>query len=246
MSASVGRLVVTEVSRVRYRFLTGVVGVSVAGVVIVAVSTFAYHTSHSFGPDDLRQAVAFFVAPLTVAALVIGASALGTDLSTRALTTLLLYEPRRRRVLAARAGVCAAAMAVLTTIVLAVLTLALVQSISTHRGEADASWWVAMATLVGRASVLTAAAAVVGVGLAVLTRGTLGAIAVSAGYAFLVEQPVAAFWPALSHWLPIGDAASWVTADGPHSALASGAVLAAFVLAIAAIADTAFRRQDIA
>jgi hypothetical protein len=248
MSVTVGRLVATEARRVRYRFLTGVVGFSVAGVVVIAVGTFWYHTSHSFAPDDLRQSVAFFVAPLVVASLVIGASALGTDLSTRALTTLLLYEPRRRRVLGARAAACAAAMAALTMVVLTGLTLTLVPSLTTHAGDAsaDAGWWASMVALAGRASLLAAAAAVTGVALAALTRGTIGAIAVSAGYAFLVEQPIAAFWPAASHWLPITDAASWVTADGTHSTLASGAALAGIVLALAAAADLTFRRQDIA
>jgi len=249
MSTRAGRLVATEARRVRYRFLNGVVGLSVAGVVITAVSTFVYHTNHTFELDDLRQTVAIFVAPLVVAALVLGASTLGADLSTRALTTLLLYEPRRRRVLAARAGVCASAMAALTITVLTGLTLTLVPSVATGSQTptlADASWWASMAALAARASLLAAAAAVIGVALAALTRGTLGAIAVSAGYAFLVEQPAAALWPPLSHWLPITDAISWVTGDGPHSTLASGAVLAGLVLALATAADIAFRRQEIA
>jgi hypothetical protein len=49
----------------------------------------------------------------------------------------------------------------------------------------------------------------------------------------------------LSHWLPITDAVSWVTGDGIHSTLASGAVLAGLVLALVTAADIAFRRQDI-
>jgi hypothetical protein len=250
MSTSAGRLVATEARRIRYRFLTGVAGVSAAGVVIVAVGTFVHHTSHAFGPGDLRRTVAFSVAPLAVAALVIGASTVGTDLSSRAFTTLLLYEPRRRRVLGARAGVCAAAMAALTTVVLAALTLTLVPSLTTHggpgSGEVDIRWWASLVGLAGRASLLVAAAAVAGVALAALARGTLGAIAVTAGYAFLDEQPVAGFWPPLSQWLPIADAVSWVTGDGAHSTLASGAVLAGVVLALGTAADVAFRRQDIA
>jgi hypothetical protein len=141
-------------------------------------------------------------------------------------------------------------MAALTMIVLTALTVTLLPSVATHGGpastHADAGWWASMATLAGRASLLAAAAAVAGVALAALTRGTLGAIAVSAGYAFLVEQPVAAFWPPLSHWLPITDAVFWVTGDGTHSTLASGAVLAVVVLALVTAADIALRRQEIA
>lgn len=248
MSVSAGRLVATEARRVRYRFLNPVVGISVAGVVIVAVSTFVYHTNNPFGPDDLRQMVAFSAAPLAVAALVLGASTLGTDLSTRALTTLLLYEPRRRRVLAARAGACGVATAALTMIVLTALTLSLLPSVTAHSGRAstDADWWVSMAALVGRASLLAGFAAVVGVALAALTRGTVGAVAVSGGYAFLVEQTATAFWPSLSQWLPITEAVSWVDGHGPHSTLVSGAVLAGMVLALATAADIAFRRHDLA
>jgi hypothetical protein len=138
-------------------------------------------------------------------------------------------------------------MAALTTIVLTALTLTLLPSLADSATDAgaDAGWWASMAALVGRASLLAAGAAVTGVALAALTRGTLGALAVSAGYAFLVEQPAAAFWPSLSHWLPITDAVSWITAAGPHSTLASGAALAALILTLATAADLIFRRQDI-
>jgi hypothetical protein len=134
-------------------------------------------------------------------------------------------------------------MAALTTIALTALTLTLLPSLA--HGPSDAGWWASMAALVGRASLLAAGVAVTGVALAALTRGTLGALAVSAGYAFLVEQPAAAFWPSLSHWLPITDAVSWITAAGPHSTLASGAALAALILTLATAADLIFRRQDI-
>jgi hypothetical protein len=133
-------------------------------------------------------------------------------------------------------------MAVLTVVVLLVLTLTLMPAHTAHHGNADPG---SMAALAGRAGLFVAAAAVVGVALATIARGTLGALAVAAGYAFLVEQPVAPFWPGLSHWLPIAVAATWVSADGSHSPLAAGAVLIALALALLATADTLFHRQDI-
>ena len=137
-------------------------------------------------PDATRGvAVAFFVLAFAVAASFVGA-----DWGSGTITTLLTWEPRRGRVLAAKTiaaiGLLAAAMA-LALAFLAVVFLPVGALRGTLDGVDRSMWW----TLAGiwlRGAGLAVFAAAVGSGLATITRNTAGAIGIAFGYALVLDN----------------------------------------------------------
>jgi len=201
-------------------------------------------------PAGLGDAAAL----LTLAGFVLGATSLGADYASRALTTLLTWEPRRARVLAARAAACATVAACGSLAALALLCVALVPAAIAHGSGAvpTGTWYLSMAALALRCALLAAAVSAIGVACAALGRGTGAALAIAALYLIAVERTASAVGLWLSRWLFVALAQSWVATDpsstvpGGHAIVTSGLLLLLAVLALLALASWALSRRDIA
>jgi ABC-2 type transport system permease protein len=128
-------------------------------------------------------------------ALVIAASFVGAEWGSGTMATLLTWEPRRGRVLAAKTISIAALLAVAVFVILAFIDVVYF-GIAALRGVTDgtdgSTWW----TLAGiwlRGSAIAAFAAMLGAGLATYTRNTAGAIGIGMGYTLIVD-PLLGVW----------------------------------------------------
>jgi hypothetical protein len=150
---------------------------------------------------DLPNIVGLMIGFLSI---VLGASAFGADTGCGALATQLTWEPRRARVLGARAtsvALAAAALSAVTTVAaLAAATIA--TSIGPHAYSAgvDSAWWSDRVAEAGVATGAAACCAVAGMALAVLMWNSTGPI-VLVGAMSIVGEPLLANWNALPQWL---------------------------------------------
>ncbi|MPV50194.1 hypothetical protein GCG21_09295 [Pseudactinotalea sp. HY160] len=160
--------------------------------------------------DYLASAIRPFTILLTLlVGLLIGATAIAAEFGAGSMSTLLTFEPRRRRVYLAKTGA-----AVLGTIPLGLVMVALtfggVCAVFALRGlEADVPssviWsWVRLV------AVLPAAAAV-GAVVGFLLRSTAAVLGTAVGYVIAVEAIVRFNVPALAPWIPGVNLAGWVS-----------------------------------
>ena len=211
-------LLAADVQRLRWRALTS--GLCVAALVFVlaaGVIEFVHTTKHPFDPiTGFRGAFIIAATPLALAGSCLGASLLGADYTSRALTTLLTWEPRRSRVLGVRAIACRAGRR----------RIVARHTPRPHPGPPPDGAGprhrrqphhlrvrVSRATAL-RCALLAAAASVAGVSLAALGRSTAAAIAGLLVY-LVIEQAANGIAPSVWRWLIIADSLSWMTA-GPH------------------------------
>jgi len=256
-------LFAADLHRILWRPFTRALGVVVViAVAITGVTVFAKTGGRH--PFDARTGLpaGFGSAAvlLALAGFVLGATLLGADYSSRALTTLLTWEPRRPRVLAARAAACASVAACASLAALALLCVALLPSVLVHgSGSAPTGgWYLSMVGLALRCALLAAAAAAIGVSCAAIGRSTAAALAMIALYWVAVERTALGIGQWLSRWLLVALARSWVAADvssgagstggqaSDHGIVTSGLLLLAAVLALFALATWVLGRRDIA
>jgi hypothetical protein len=254
----VNDLLAADLQRILWRPMTRAIGVF--GVVVAAavgVIVFVHTARHpSFATrTELRAAVAAAVVPLAFACYTLGASALGADYTSRAPTTLLTWEPRRRLVLAARAGASALVTAGLSLFLLLALVLALLPSAIAHGtgGAPDGAWYLSMAAMTLRCIVFTAAMSVVGVAAAAIGRSTTAAVIGIIGYLLLFEYTTVQAAPSIARWLLFTDAISWIgqnshtTVGAPagHTVVIGGLLVAAGTAVLCVLAARVFERRDV-
>ena len=254
-------LLAADVHRVLWRPLAHALAfISIIIIGFVGVVVFVHSGKHPFNPlTGFRNAVVSATTPLALGGFILGASLIGADYASRALTTLLTWEPRRARVLASRAVASAAVTAGASLVVLALLLLALLPA-ALARGTGPTptvTWYVSIVGLAVRCSLLASAASVVGMSFATIGRSTAAALGIAGIYLFVVEQAATSAAPSLGRWLVVVDAVSWIpiTAhpriDGPggptngHTVVTAGLLLLAVVVALHALATTVLKHHDI-
>jgi hypothetical protein len=248
-------LFAADLQRILWRPMTRAIGgLGIVVAVALGVIMFLYTAHHPFATrKDLGGAMTNAMLPLAFACYTLGASTLGADYTSRALTTLLTWEPRRRLVLASRACACALITAGLTVIVLLTLVLALLPSAVVHgvgnvRGGA---WYLSIAALTLRCALLTATMSIIGVAAAAIGRSTAAAVIGIVGYLVLIEYTAVQAAPSFARWLLFTDASSWVgyhtTVGAPagHTVVTGGLLLASGTAALCALATRTFERRDV-
>ncbi len=252
-------LFAADVQRLLWRQMTWMIGgVGVLVVAAVGVILFVHTASHqqTFATrTDLRAAVAAAVPPLAFAGYILGASALGADYTSRALTTLLSWEPRRRRVLASRSCASALVTAGLTVVILLALIIALLPAAILHGagGAPNGAWYLSMAAMTLRCVLFTAAMSIVGVSAAAIGRSTTAAVIGIVLYMVLIEETTFQAAPSLARWLLVTDAISWIgqnshtTAGAPagHTVITGGLLLAGGIAALWALATRTLEHRDV-
>jgi hypothetical protein len=250
-------LFAADLRRIRWRLMTRVLAV-VAVVVIAAVGVidFQHTAKHPFDVrTGLPNAFATFTGPLVLAAFIFGASLLGADYTSRSLTTLLTWEPRRARLLFSRAAICAAVTFCASMAAMALLVLALLPAAFAH-GTGHGTPYASVAALATRSALLAAAAGTIGVSCAAIGRSTTAALIGALVYLVVIERAVVGVAPDVGRWLLLNDSLSWVAAsanasNGPggvgpgHTIATAGLLLLVGVVGIHALATLVLRRRDI-
>lgn len=248
-------LFAADLRRILWRPMTRAIGlVAVIFIVAVGIVVFVHTGKHPLDPrTGLPNALATATTPLVLTGFIFGASLLGADYTSRSLTTLLTWEPRRARVLISRTATSAAVTVCAALAVLALLVLAILPAALAH-GTGDGAAYVSMAALATRSALLAAAACVIGVSCAAIGRSTPAALIGAAVYLGVIENTVIDSAPDVGRWLLINDSLSWVAAgpiasDGPggpgHTVATAGLLLLVGVLAVHALATLILGRRDI-
>jgi ABC-2 type transport system permease protein len=136
-------------------------------------------------PDASRGvAVALFVL-----CVVLAASFVGAEWGSGSMTTLLTWEPRRGRVLAAKVIAAVALLALASALLLALLAVVFL-SVGSLRGTLDgltrSVWWT-MAGIWLRGAGLAAFGAAIACGIATISRNTAGTIGVAFAYGVILD-----------------------------------------------------------
>ncbi len=147
-----------------------------------------------------------------VFAIVIGALGMTQELRHQTLTSMLLAEPRRNRVMVAKMGAygLVGAFYGLVGIVFGYLLALALLPLKTHADlPTTAMWQIAGGAILG-----CALFAVLGVAVGTLVRNQIGAILGILVWVLLIEQLVVVFLPKVGKWLPGGALGGVLQATG--------------------------------
>lgn len=188
---------------------------------------------------------------LIILALAAGASFAGADWHHRVITTTLTWEPRRTRVLVAKAlavaGVTFAAVVVLELFLVAALTPAAVWR-GTTAGVSTA-WMGDLFGSILRGSATAGMVAAIGCAVAMVGRATAAALGLLFAYTAVVENAIRSGIPGWQRWLVGDNAGAFVTWGGPEfvrSGLTAGLLLLAYTAFAVLVAARVFARRDVA
>lgn len=265
-----GRLVAVEVRRLLSRRLVRVTALlAIAGIVIGGVVTLVRSHPHAAvgfaGPAGSSGSVVdpgFQLAhltdvfkgtevPLALVSWLLAASFVGAEWHAGTIGTLLTWEPRRLRVLAAKAVAAIAFAFVATVAFQVVLGLALIPAgIRGTTAGIDGVWFRTTAGVVLRGAVLSSDFAAVGFSIAFVARHTAAALGVGFAYLLILEQFLAALRPGWRSWMLLPNAVVFV--DGHQhlevanrSVLGAGLLLIAYALGTLAVSGALFQRRDV-
>jgi ABC-type transport system involved in multi-copper enzyme maturation permease subunit len=255
-------LVTTELRRaLARRAVRLLIAIALIAIVLTAVLVYVHATDPPTGfrlvqtwdgSDD-----SFLLTPallLIIGGLIGGATVTGAEWRAGTVLGLLTWEPRRHRVLAARAIAVAALAAAVSFVLLVLFVLALLPGAS--RGSTvgvDGPWLAALVRAMLRISAVTAASALVGACIASIGRNTAAALGAAFAYMVVIENVIRGVRPGWARWGLIETIGSAVLghpleATGQHmnSALTGALVLALYVAIVLAIAFADFVRRDVA
>jgi hypothetical protein len=227
--------------------LTGlaVLATLVAGVIVLLTQEYELRSL----PEILMGTSLVLVS----AGWVLGASSIGADWHTGHITTILTWEPRRARVLAAKVAACLAAVFALSVGLQALLgaVLAVDAAAQGSTAGADGVWLAETAGVVFRVSLLSAIFAGFGFGLASVGRNTAAALGAGFGYLVIVENIVRGLRPQWTPWLLTDNAGMLILAspgDFPmlgRSTVGAGLYLGFLAAVLLGVAAAFFRARDV-
>jgi ABC-type transport system involved in multi-copper enzyme maturation permease subunit len=244
-------LISSEFRRFRSRrFVKVLVALEVLAILVAGVIVFLTQEFELASLPDV-----FMGSSLVLLSIgwMLGASAIGAEWHTGHLTTILTWEPRRGRVVVAKAAAALVTIFVLSMAIQAALGIVLAVD-AASRGStvgANAAWLAASAGVAFRVSLLSAIFAALGFGLASVGRNTAVALGVGFGYLVVVENLVRGLRPQWTPWLLTDNAAMFVIGsrvDFPalgRSTVEAGLYLGLLGAAVLLAAAGLFRLRDV-
>lgn len=150
-------------------------------------------------------------------AFLIGATYVGAEWSSRSMVALLLWEPRRLRVMGVKLAVLVSAVTAIAVVAQAVWwgTARLMAAGLGRTGELPDGFYGDLLAQQGRSVLLVVVTGLLGFGLANLIRSTGAALGVGFVYFAIVENAVRAVRPAWQEWL-LADNAIALLSNGGH------------------------------
>ena len=193
-------------------------------------------------PDVLRSYAVLFA----MLSWLVGASFIGADWHHRGFTTLLTWEPRRGRVLAAKIAVAAIGSG-LMVLFLSFFLSAVLYPAASFKGSVAGIDWRQQLDVALMVSALGAGAGALGASLAFISRNTSAALGAGFIYLAVLEGLIRGFKPAWTDWLLGDNTAQVVTGEVNlgHSVSASALLLTAYVAALVVVAWLFFRRREV-
>lgn len=268
MRTSLVRLTLLEMRRalhrrlVRWMILLAVSLSALAGVIAYLTSrdqaALAAETTHPAlmaswwmkGQDSFLLTAALF---LVVGAAICAASVAGAEWKAGTITTLLTWEPSRRRLHAARTA-SAAILAFGIGFALQIVFLAsAVPAVALNgtTGGTSSGWWAGLLFAMLRVALITSLVAVLAVSIATIGRNTSAALVAMAAWALVVERVVAGLRPQLARFM-IGENVATVipwsqmtSVDFERPPVVALAALVAYLIAVVAVATVSFTRRDV-
>lgn len=183
----------------------------------------------------------------------LGASAIGAEWHCGHVTTILTWEPRRGRVIAAKVLASLASVFVVSFVVQVLLGAALTIDAagSGSTAGADVSWLAESGAVAFRVALLSAIFAGFGFALAAAGRNTAVALGVGFGYLVVVENLVRGLRPEWTPWLLTDNAGMFIVGspvDFPllgRTTAEAGLYLASLALLLLVGAAGLFRVRDV-
>lgn len=271
------RITLAEFKRLMARRMTLVFPAALAVLMLggIVIAYFVIENDEDNTPDFVTEIAGGVEAPnilgivaalLPIMAFVIGASYFGADAKSGMIEQILTWEPRRLRLLAARAISSLIGVGVIGA-TLAMYFVALLFGLAATTGTTDGTsgeLWANIAFGVLRTGLAVGLFAIFGLGITMLINNSVGSIVGFIIYWFILENfIIAIFLPRVSVYLPItnagafgsGNDVEYITGnafsqDGPdlavsHGYLLAGAVLAAWVVLGLVLGAVAFTQRDI-
>lgn len=239
-------------SRRLFRVLSLLVlaGLSLAGV-LTFINSSAEAEASSFLYTDVEWVLMSMGVPMIMLAWLLGASFMGAEWNNRTLTSILTWEPRRLRVVAAKTGALAI-VAFLWLFVFQAYLAAILYPTAHLRGDTsgvDAAFWIDLAGDGARVGIAGVLAALMGLALATAGRNTAAALGVGFVHIALVEGLLRAFKPQWSDWLIGQNLGLFLIGQADfdpvgHSQFAAGLLLVAYTLTLLTGAAAVFRRRE--
>jgi hypothetical protein len=183
-----------------------------------------------------------------------GATVAGAEWRSGTITTALTWEPRRLRLHGARLSSGAILAFVISFGLQVVFLVSFVPAVIVNgtTDGVDGSFWLDLAVVMARTSMITAAAAVLAMSLATAARNTAFAVIAMFAWIVVAEGIIRALKPSLSGWLwgeTVTTVVSWSrldTVEVARSPLLAATTLAAYLVVIVGGAAISFQRRDIA
>jgi len=232
------------------RLVVLLTGLSLLGI---AVTGLIVSTAHEFALEGLPEVLMGTSVILISIGWVLGASAIGADWHTGHMTTILTWEPRRGRVMAAKTLASLLSVFALTFVLQALLgaALSVAAEVRGSTAGADAAWLAETAGVGFRVSLLSAVFAGFGFALASIGRNSAVALGVGFGYLVIVENLVRGLRPRWMPWLLTENSALFIIdlpGDFPllgRTTVEAGVYLCAVTAGLLLAATAVFRVRDV-
>jgi len=205
---------------------------------------------------------------MTVALLfggIVGASFLGAEYRYGTIEQVLLWEPRRHRLMIAKYLVAFIGSALITMFAIACFAAALWPA-AVWRGTTagvDGRFWLDLLSVIGRTGIVAGLFGVIAATVALVTKHTTAAILGMLGYNIAAQIVILAWLQRFLRWDPLQNAAAFITEGdasklvkqhggggweeaASHGYLSAGALVALYAVAFAAVGFVVFRRRDVA
>ncbi|MEU2348086.1 hypothetical protein [Modestobacter sp. NPDC049651] len=234
-----------------------------------SVADFLHPEPFSLAELGTGGAIAVAVACSALAFLV-GATFVGAEWSSRSMVSLLFWEPRRGRVLGAKALVVGGASLVLGVVgqVAWLVASQLLQAVAGDDQPLPDGFWGELSGVAGRGVLLTALVGLLGFGLTNLVRNTGAALGVAFVYLVIAENAARGLLPRVQPWLvtenvaallqpggmsivldwdmpPGANPATWQPEEHLITNLHAGLLLTAVTAVIAGVGIWLFHRRDV-
>ena len=148
---------------------------------------------------------------VVIIAWLLGASSIGAEWQAGTMATLLTWESRRFRVIAAK-GLVLAASVIVVAMVLEVAFAGALLLAAAARGstETGPDWLQSLTGTIARVSALCGVAALFGASIAMITRSAAAGMGAGFVYLAIVEGLVRGYLPTLSRFLIGNNATAWL------------------------------------